>query len=244
MPELERGRFPTTHWTFISRLRGEDPALAQRALEDLCAQYYYPLYCYIRRRGLDPADAEDALHNFLAKLLRLGTFAEAQAGKGHLRALLCASLRRFLANRSRDEAHRSREVSLDAGAAGLEAETRYRHERFVDHESPERLFERKWGYELMAQVLRRLRERYTSKGKGAIFEAFQPALLAGGSLRGLETPAIAASLTLSEGALRVAFHRFLSEFRAILEEEVYHTVSTREGVAGEIDYLLRLFQRK
>lgn len=64
-------RFPTTEWTLISRLKSEDGATSARALDDLCRQYHYPLYCLIRSRGLAHHDAEDALHDFLAKLLRL-----------------------------------------------------------------------------------------------------------------------------------------------------------------------------
>ena len=65
------GCFPATQWTLIHRLRSSDAKVARRALDDLCAQYYYPLYCYIRRRGFDQHDAEDALQDFFSKLLRL-----------------------------------------------------------------------------------------------------------------------------------------------------------------------------
>ena len=32
---------------------------AREALSSLCQTYWYPLYAYLRRRGLDPEDARD-----------------------------------------------------------------------------------------------------------------------------------------------------------------------------------------
>ena len=128
--------FPTTAWTLISRIRSRDEKVAARALDEICAQYHYPLYCYIRRRGLDHHDAQDALHDFLAKLLRLETFENAQEEKGRLRSLLAAALSRFLINWHRDHAHPDGEVSTDADMVLTEAEARYLRERFTDADTP------------------------------------------------------------------------------------------------------------
>ena len=66
---------PTTQWTLVARLNSGDAEHARAALDELCRAYHYPLYCQIRRRGLDHHDAEDALHDFLA----------AQSAPDHLR---------------------------------------------------------------------------------------------------------------------------------------------------------------
>ena len=44
-PDEGHGHFPATHWTLIHRLRSGDAVVARRALDDLCTQYHYPLYC-------------------------------------------------------------------------------------------------------------------------------------------------------------------------------------------------------
>src|SRR5262249_52251077 len=135
------GQFPATHWTLIQRLRSGDETVARRALEELCAQYHYPLYCYLRRRGLDYHDAEDALHDFLSKLLRLETFAEADAAKGRLRSFLATMLQRFLINWRRDHhTARSRETSLDTLPSIADSEERYQQEQFTEGDTPETLF--------------------------------------------------------------------------------------------------------
>lgn len=233
--------FPTTQWTLISRIRSRDASVAARALDEICAQYHYPLYCYIRRRGLDHHDAQDALHDFLAKLLRLETFENAHAEKGRLRSLLAAALGRFLINWHRDHARRDREVSTDSEAALTEAETRYLREHFTDADTPERVFERKWAQELMQHVLSRLNLRFESNGRGELFRALRPTLLRGGSLRDEDADAIASSLGMKTTALRVANSRLLRDYRKLFEEEVRQTVDLDEEVPAEIASLRSLF---
>ena len=48
--------------------RPEDPA-AQEALATLCAEYWYPLYAYVRRRGYQAAEAQDLTQGFIVHLL-------------------------------------------------------------------------------------------------------------------------------------------------------------------------------
>ena len=85
--------FPNTHWTLIARAKSGDDDDARRALNELCGQYQFPLYCFIRRSGLDHQDAEDALQDFFAKVFRLEAFEGAAEARG---GLLVTSLRRFL----------------------------------------------------------------------------------------------------------------------------------------------------
>lgn len=238
------GPFPTTQWTIISRLRSKDDATVQQALEDICAQYHYPLYCFIRHSGFDHHDAEDALQDFMAKLLRLNTFAQAHAGKGRLRTLLITSLRRFLINWCRDRPHRQRECGIEIAPETKGGdEDRYLSEVMVEGETPERFFERKWGHELLETVLRLLAEDYDRRGSADVFAALRPVLMAGGSLRGEDAPRLSATLGLSENALRLRLSRLLKEFREKLESEVFLTVGSREEVGEEISYLMNLFSR-
>jgi RNA polymerase sigma-70 factor (ECF subfamily) len=241
--EESDGHFPATHWTLIQRLRSSDATVARRALDDLCAQYHYPLYCYLRRRGLDYHDAEDALHDFLAKLLRLHTFAQADAEKGRLRSFLAAMLQRFLINWRRDHSERYHECSLDSLPPVAHSEERYQQEEFSEQDTPETLFDRKWSHEMLVRVLHRLGESYARKGKAALFEHLEPVLQTGGSLRGHDAGAIAARLSITEGALRVALSRLLRDYRLILDEEVLQTVHSRDDVDAEIAHLLQAFHR-
>ena len=66
---LPAAGFPTTHWSCV--LRAGDPADQQGrdALERLCRDYWYPLYAFSRRQGLDRELASDLVQEFLADLV-------------------------------------------------------------------------------------------------------------------------------------------------------------------------------
>jgi len=243
MIPVHGGKFPTTHWTLIARLKSTDAETARRALDDLCTQYHYPLYCAIRHRGTAHHDAEDALHDFLAKLLRLDAFAEADAEKGRLRAFLGTALNRFLSNWHRDHAAQNSEVSLNATLPDGTDETRFETERFPDYETPERLFDRQWARTLLERVFEQLTERYRTQGKETVLSVLLPVLRAGGSLRGANTPELAARLGLSEVALRKTLQRLLEEYGDLLETEVLQTVASREEVKAEIAHLYEAFRK-
>ena len=67
--DLQQARFRTTQWTLVMAAGAPMGADTHRALEELCRQYWYPLYAFIRRRGYDVPEAEDLTQSFFAKLL-------------------------------------------------------------------------------------------------------------------------------------------------------------------------------
>jgi len=241
MSTIQRGEFPTTHWSLVARLRSPDSKVARRALQDLVTQYRYTLYAYIRRRGFSHSDAEDALHDFLLKLLNAHALENAEEARGRLRGYLGTALGRFLLNWRRDESRRVAVVQSLPPDEQASDEARYAKERFLESDTPERIFDRKWGCALMKRVMDRLHAKCVAEGKEALFMALRPVLQGGGGLRGHDGPGIAAGLGMSEGALRVALSRHLRDYRTILQDEVQQTVESPEDVADEIAYLMAVF---
>lgn len=235
MTQGGNGQFPNTRWTLLQRLKAASEEMSRRALEELCTQYRYPLYCYIRRFGVEHHDAEDVLHDFLAKLLRLNSFKGVEAQKGRLRSFLMRSLGRFVSNWHRDQSPVMKgAVSMDVALL----EERYQRERFSDGDTPERIFDRKWSQELLRRAMKTLEKEYVGKERGELFQALRPVLLNGGSLRGESGEELAARLTMTDGALRVALSRMLKDFRRVVEEEVLQTVEGRDAVQREIASLI------
>ena len=64
-----RGGFSTTRWSLVLAAGEGGSERSERALAELCTEYWYPLYAYVRRRGNDPEDARDLTQAFFAKLL-------------------------------------------------------------------------------------------------------------------------------------------------------------------------------
>lgn len=166
---------------------------------------------------------------------------DADAARGRLRGFLGAALGRFLQNWRRNEAVRREAVQEFPADVAAGDEERYAKERFSEEDTPERVFERKWGHALMARVLARFRKQCQEQGKDAVFSALRPVLLSGGSLIGHDAAAIAAKLGVSAGALRVMLNRHLRDYREVLEDEVLQTVDRPEDVQDEIAHLISVF---
>ena len=244
MSTLLATNFPTTSWSLVQRIKSPDRESAARALDEICAQYHYPLYCCIRQRGLNHHDAQDALHDFLAALLRYDAFERIDADKGRLRSYISVALKRFLIKWQGAHSHRHREVSVEAEAALAESQQRFAHEHFTDADSPDRLFDRQWADTLFRRVLKLTQDNCEKRGRGEVFRVLKPVLQRGGSMRGHDPAALAAALGINEGALRTALNRLVGDFRGLLHDEIRQTVATEEDVELEKAHLRQLFARK
>ena len=227
--------FRTTRWSVVSAARGKDSSAARQALVVLCETYWYSLYAFVRRSGYDAPDAEDLTQGFFERLLEKRDFRTADPRRGRFRTYLLAAMKHFLAN----ERDRARAIKRGGGQATLpidfvEADRQYKLEA-DDRSSPERTYERRWALALLASTMGRLRDEYSSQGKGALFDALRPALL--GDDPPLAREELAASLGMKEGALNTALHRLRKRFRECLRAEVVHTVADPAEVEGELDFL-------
>jgi RNA polymerase sigma-70 factor (ECF subfamily) len=233
-----RDRFLTTRWSLVARAgaSGRAPLEAREALGSLCADYWFPLYAYARRRGLDHHGAQDAVQGFFARLVEKDDLAAADRSRGRFRSFLLASLSNFLANAW----DRERAAKRGGGIARLsideaEAERRYAGDLAVA-DAPEKLFERQWARELLARARGALALEWERAGRSALFLRLEPFLTepASGDLES----AIAGELGKSENAIRIALHRLRKRFGELLRLEVSETVSDPGEVEAELGGLL------
>src|ERR1044071_7909466 len=114
-----QGIFATTHWSVVLRAGDAADSQVASALEQLCRNYWYPLYAYVRRRGRVPEEARDLTQEFFARLLLRGSLRDVSREKGRFRSFLLASMNHFLADEW-DRAHRQKRgggasiIALDA----------------------------------------------------------------------------------------------------------------------------------
>lgn len=80
---------------------------ARPALEALCRAYWYPVYAFLRRRGIPPADAEDSTQSFFLHLLERDVLGRADPQRGRFRSFLLACLNHYVAD-ERDKARAQR----------------------------------------------------------------------------------------------------------------------------------------
>jgi RNA polymerase sigma-70 factor (ECF subfamily) len=229
--------FATTHWSVVLTAANRDSPEAAAALEQLCRIYWYPLYAYTRRQGYDVADAQDFTQGFFAHILSRTFLNRANRDKGKFRSFILGALRYFLV----DELARLQAKKRGGGLAPVfldaqSAEARYRLEP-VDVMDAERLFERRWAIALLDRVLERLEAEYSQANRKALFEHLKAFLI--GEKNSVTYAQVAASLQITEGALKMAVCRLRQRYRELFREEVAHTVEE----PGEIDEEVRhLFQ--
>src|SRR5205085_8372980 len=92
--------FTTTHWSVVLTAQAESPA-AQQALEKLCRTYWRPIYSFVRRQGIAPADAEDLTQGFFASLLEHRNLNAVRQEQGRLRSYLLGAAKYFLSEERR-----------------------------------------------------------------------------------------------------------------------------------------------
>ncbi len=228
--------FLTTRWSVVltaGRGAGSD---SQRALEELCETYWYPLYAYVRRRGHRAEDAQDLTQAFFARLLEKNAVGAADPRRGRFRAFLLASLKNFLAN----EWNRERAQKRGGGCSVLSLDFTAADARFVreprDELTPERAYERSWALAVLERALAGLEREHAERGRQRLFERLKDTLVAGG----LRVPyrELAEDLDMTEGAVKVAVHRLRTAFREALRREVSETVGGKGDLDAELHGLI------
>jgi RNA polymerase sigma factor (sigma-70 family) len=224
--------FPTTRWTLILGARADGPA-ERAALEQLFAAYWKPVYFFLRRKGLAPEAAEDAVQAFFLHLLERDFLPRLDPGRGRFRSYLLRSLEHFLVNQHEREAALKRGggyrlVPLDVVLAERDLP--------ATPERAEEAFEREWALGVMERALDRLRAEYedgTRKGRAEVVLRFfalaeAPTYAEAAAACGMTVPQWKATL-----------HRARARFREILREEVAATVEDDGDGEREIGDLVR-----
>ena len=227
--------FTTTHWSVVLEAQGESPA-AQEALEKLCRTYWRPIYSFVRRQGAGAEDAEDLTQGFFALVLERKDLTTVRKEKGRLRSYLLTSVKNFLA----DETRRALAVKRGKGQRLIPLDEIRERER-IDVERSDRLtadqiYERRWAFTVLEQVMTRLRDEYRSAGNVQFFDQMKKMLM---DEPGRPSQAqIASEFDMTENAVKQAFYRFRQRYQTLLREEISHTVAMPSDIEDELRHLI------
>ena len=226
--------FLTTRWSLVLRAGGAPSPEASEALEELALRYWFPLYAYARRRGLDDEGARDLVQGFFARLLERRDLEGVSPERGRFRAYLLAGVKHFLVN----ERERAGTLKRGGDREHLSIDTRDADTRFglepTDDATPERHFERAWAHAVLERAMDRLAADYAERGKSALFERLRGLLTEGDDTPYAE---LAAEHGMTEGAVKVAVHRLRQRFGEKLRAEVADTVPDPADVEDELRQL-------
>jgi RNA polymerase sigma-70 factor (ECF subfamily) len=234
MPKPASG-FATTHWSIVLAAgQGASPQ-AREAFAALCSMYWYPVYAFARRRTGRVDDAQDLTQEFFTRLLEKDSLRFADRERGRFRSFLLTSFKNFL-SQQRAQANAQKR---GGGQSPIPLDFSSGERRFdlepADELTPEKIYERRWALTLLERVLGRLRDEHATGGKSDLFDALKSSLTDGGTAEGYRQ--IGAKLGMSEGAVKVAAHRFRRRYGEILREEIGQTVSGPDEIEDELRQL-------
>ncbi len=233
-------QFGTTHWSVVVAAGQSNSPEANRALETLCRAYWYPLYAYVRRKGYDAHAAQDLTQEFFTRLLARNYLSVADRNRGKFRSFLLGCLEHFLAREwTRAHAQKRGGGQLLFSLEETDAENRYLLEP-VHELTAEKIFDRRWATTLLDQAMARLREECLAGQKGDLFEKTQNYL--SGEKGEASYADLAASLGMSEGAIKVAVHRLRQRYGELVRAEIAQTVAGPEEVNEELRYLFSVLR--
>ena len=231
-------RFATTQWNVVLKARDGPAPQAREALAELCETYWYPIYAFVQRSGFNPDEAQDLTQAYFACLLEKDFLESVRPEAGRFRSFLLASLKHFMANewdkqKAQKRGGHLRRVTLDQDGAT----SRYGVEP-ASHLTPEDVFEKKWAQTLSERALGSLQAEWDKRGKTEQFRLYQGFLTA--NQPELSYSDLAARLTLSEGATRVAVHRLRHRYAKLLREEIAGTVRDPSEIEDELRHVLEV----
>jgi RNA polymerase sigma factor, sigma-70 family len=227
--------FTTTHWSVVLEAQGESPA-AQQALEKLCRTYWRPIYGFVRRQGARREDAADLTQGFFALLLERKDLNTVRKEKGRLRSYLLTSLKNFLT----DERRRVMAIKRGKGQRFIPLEDIRESERIDDERSDrltaDQIYERRWAFTVLEQVMARLRDEYRSAGNLRFFDQMKKMLM--DEPGRLSQAQVASEFDMTENAVKQAFYRFRQRYQTLFREEIAHTVAIPSDIEDELRYLI------
>ena len=225
-----------THWSAVFAAGKEGSPKAAAALAELCQIYWYPLYAFARRKGHQPADAQDLTQDFFVLFIDSQLVQKADPQKGRFRSFLLGCFVNFLAcERAHSQAlkrgGRHPVIPMDP----KEAEARLSREPSAEA-SPERLFDRHWALAVLDAALSRLEVEFTESGRALLFEQLQPFLQ--GDTSGPSYTEVAQRLGTTEGTIGVTVHRLRQRYRELLHTVICQTVNDPLEVEAELGHLM------
>jgi RNA polymerase sigma-70 factor (ECF subfamily) len=231
----------TTRWSIVLSCSesASDEEKAQAALAELCKIYWRPVFAFICRQGHSVPDAQDLTQEFFAKVLKGRLLQSADRNKGRFRSLLLTALQRFLHDEG-DKRHAHKRggdlhfVPWDDWMTEAPSHLSIPNQE-SDNWSPERIFDVRWAATVVERALRRLGDECEKHGRRRMFDVLSNCLTA--DREDVSYATLARILGLQETSVKNLVHRLRERYRALLREEVAHTVGGANEIDDELRYL-------
>jgi RNA polymerase sigma factor (sigma-70 family) len=166
--------FPSTRRSVLLAARSQDSNERRAAYERLIADYWKPVYKYLRVKWrVDEDEAQDLTQGFFMRAMEKSFFATYDPAKASFRTFLRTCLDGFVQNERKAAGRLKRgggTVTVSLDFSGAEGELRI--QPVSPDADPEEFFHQEWQRSVMAASVEELRELCAAKGKHPHFELF------------------------------------------------------------------------
>jgi RNA polymerase sigma-70 factor (ECF subfamily) len=223
--------FPTTQWHRLAEASLHGGASAREALDELCRQYWQPVFLTIRGRQIDESLAQDATQGFFLHTIKTSLFRHADPVRGKFRTFLCGALRLYMIE------HYDRKASRQARMGAQEVSFEEAGPEAMSHAAPDEvIFDREWAFTVLERALQRVKKEY-EETRGAAAFAVIKGFLPSSQMTVPDYEETATLLGTTVTALRVEVHRVRRTFRDQLRREVARTVSAPHEIEEELQHI-------
>ena len=233
------GKFPTTRWTLIFELHDTEEKRTE-SLDQLCRQYWLPVYGHIRYRSRSPEDAQDLAQAFFQHFLSKKGFERVENDKGKLRSYLKRAVDWFL----KGERRKAESSKRGGDLVHLSIDHDLAEERLASLSSreldPEKAYDQRWARAVLDGVDKSLRAEFEARDRLELHDKLRKYLFWNSGEPSYADLAI--ELEMSEANIRQSVRRMRKRYGEILREHVGFTVGNEADVDGEIRNLFAAFQ--
>ncbi|MEO6742485.1 MAG: RNA polymerase subunit sigma-24 [Chthoniobacteraceae bacterium] len=231
--------FPLTRWTLIRKVCGSnDEDGGMEALQQICLNYWFPLYAWARHSHRSEDDAKDLIQSFFEQLLEKNFLKRADPQKGRLRTFLLTCLKRHAGDLA-DKATAAKRDARKTISLDFEwAEGRY-HDIQADTDSADKLYDKRWAQALLQYSLEVLRTEVESEGKTAEYEMLKP-FLGFQPDEMVSYKNVAARMGIGEAALKSKVFRLRKRFHQCVRDHAARTLGNDVAVKEELMELMSI----
>jgi RNA polymerase sigma-70 factor (ECF subfamily) len=233
--------FLTTHWSLIEGIQTGDKekVLIGRLIE----RYWKPVYCYLRRRGLDNEQAKDHTQGFFHDIvLNRNLVQRADQKKGRFRTFLLHAIDQYLTN------EKSKEMALKryprGGLVPLDITETSELAEMNSSWTPEDCYNYAWLCELLEKVLSEVEAECQEDNLDIHWQIFKESLLEP-TLTHTTPPSLAElsskySLDDPKKVSNMAI-TVKRRFQKMLRKHIRNSVSAEDEVTDEFEEILKYF---
>jgi RNA polymerase sigma factor (sigma-70 family) len=233
-----RRAFATTSWSLVAAASESESIASRAALEELCKDYWPPLYSYLRASGISSHEASDLVQGFFCELIEGDRIKIADSERGRFRNFLLASIKNYSSN------HRRKQNTIKRGGKAniLNIDSELAEAQYskasIEKKSADELFDRQWALTVIDNALENLKNEYRRDGKESLFSSLKIFLV--GENVNTSYEQIAKELDMTVVACKVTVHRMRKRCQKWIRYEIAQTVSNESEIDEEIELLFRV----